>query len=1087
MTKNAIFKLSKALCVFLAFLMGVLLWGTWLAEENSATVSAFFGQQTFIIENTGGETIDPLKDVKKENYPWYFKPEHNSLADLKKDTDRVGEEIEKEGAVLLYNKEGNYDGNTTALPIKKGSKVSFFSTGSLRPMLAGQGSHGVGTYIKEHTYVKAFTEAGHSVNQTLWDSYYELHGDPSTTGPDANNPYRRNRQSYPNNGIKSYKLGDIHWNTIYTENTAEVKQSVETYNDAAIFCVTRQGGEGVDMWAGEFAQSMSEDNNDNVDMFKLTKKERSVLAGLTELKKAGKVKRIIVNLNVANQIGMEFMNDPAIDVDAVVWTGGLGERGIYAVPKLLDGTYNFSGSLPFTVYYDNWDNPATANIYNGTQGGGSFKSLMMHYTNLDESQQEEHTTSYIVYKEGIYVDYRYPETRYEDVVTKRSGAGDFDYDETIAYTHGYGLSYSDFALSNMKVERIRGGNDYKVTVDVKNTGDVAGKKAVQIYAQKPYDTYDVTNGIEKSAVDFVGFGKTAELKPDASETVEITVRGREFMAAYDANNAKTYVVTPGTYYLAAGDNAHDALNNILAAKNKSTSDGMDYNGDKALTWSTNVNELDTKTYAYSDATGVKISNLFDESDINKYSGRGKNSVTYTTRNDWSGTTTFFAPNTQCYELLESTDQLFADQKKGFEAIEAEKSDRAYPEYERNYAENPMKDENGKEVLNKNLALIDLLKDEDGNPIPTTDERWDWLMNQMSWDEMARLTSRGFRHTEAVESISMPQSFNYNESNGVALKSWDHNDKGSGALGGSIEGKALAVAFDDPNKGDMAQLWPANCVMTASLNRDLIEEAGKLWGEEGNWAGMAGLYGPGFNTYRTAYGGRNYEYFGADPYGAGMMGAYLIKGIQSSGMFTVIKHFAFNDGECYRRAASVWLTEQAAREIYLRQFAYPIVDGGALSVMSGMGRLGAQPCPSSEPLMRGWLKGETGLKGFATTDVMSGSYNNKPSQIKAGCDLSDDDKQSGQHSFDPYKPGNGYGDFAWMMRESAKQICYAVLHSNAMNGYLPGTRLVKVTPAWQYVLTAVNIIVGVLLAGSFVFLGFVLHKRSSAKKALKGGA
>lgn len=1080
MTKKWMLVLSKALCVFFAILFGGVIWGTQLAMNNAPNVTSFLGQTSYVYESNDEETVDPIKDVGKENYPWYYKPAHSSLAELKKDTDRVCEEIEEEGAVLLYNKTGSYDGNSTALPLKKGSKVSFFSTGSIRPHLAGQGSHGVSTYTKNDTYLKAFAEAGYVVNETLWNSYLDMHGDPSSTSADRNNPYRRDRQSYPN-GNRPYKLGDIFWDDIYTNNSAEVKTSIDG-SDAAIFCVTRQGGEGVDMWPGEFASSQTAQGNDNVDMLKLTKKEKSVLKGLTQLKKDGKIKRIIINLNLSNQMGMEFVNDPDIDVDAVVWTGGMGERGIYAVPKLLNGTSNFSGTLPFTVYYDNWDNPATANIYNGTQGEGNFNSLMLHYTNLSDlgRAKEEHTTSYVVYKEGIYVDYRYCETRYEDVVLKRANVGDFDYNKTIAYTHGTSLSYTDFELSDMRVERIQGGNDYKVSVTVKNTGSVAGKKAVQIYAQKPYETYDVENEIEKSSVDFVGFKKTGELAAGASETVEIIVGGREFMAAYDSNGAGTYVVTPGTYYLAAGNNAHDALNNILATKGKTTSDGMDYNGKKALAWSTVINKLDTTTYAFSDATGVKIKNLFDESDINKYSGRGNNHVTYTTRNNWKDTLSFFEPNTECYEKLEATAQLFDDQNVGREATEAEKSDRAYPEYERNYNENPLVGENGEIILDKNLTLIDLLKDENGNEIPLSDPRWDYLMNQMSWDEMAKLVRRGFRHTEPATSIAMPQSFNYNESNGIALSTWDRNDGGGNALGGSIPGKALAVTLNDPDVKGMAMLWPTNCVITATLNPELAEEAGKLWGEEGNWAGMSGLYGPGFNTYRTAYGGRNYEYFGADAYGAGKMGAYLIKGMQSQGMFAVIKHFAFNDAENYRRAASVWLTEQAAREIYLRQFYYPIVDGGALCVMSGMGRLGAVPCPSNESLMRGWLHGEAGLKGFATTDVMSGNYNSKVSQIKAGCDLSDDDKLTGQHDFAPYEPGKGYADFAWMMRDSAKHICYAVLHSNAMNGYTPNTVMRAVTPAWQYWIMAIDITVGLLLLASIGLLTAVLVLRYKNK-------
>lgn len=1079
MKRQLSFTLSKALCVSLSMLLGISLWGTWLAKENAPTVNAFLGQQDFVFKNTDGAAIDPIKDVKSENYPWYYKPAHKTLADLKKDTVRVGEQIEQEGAALLYNKTGNYGDANTALPLAKNSKVSFFSTGAIRPHLAGQGSHGVSTYVKGEPFKTAFTEAGYSVNTVLWDKYMELHGDPSGTKEDQTNTYRRDRQSYPN-GARPYKLGDIPWDDIYT-NQPEVQSSVAEYSDAAIFVFTRQGGEGVDMWPGVFAQGTDQEN---VDMLKLTARERSVLEGLTTLKKDGVIKRIIFLIDSTNYPGMEFLNSDKIDVDAVVWTGALGESGIKAVPKLLDGTYNFSGSLPFTIYYDNWDNPAVANMYNGTAGERNFNSLMMHYTNLSDfgRQPEEHTTSYVVYKEGIYVDYRYPETRYEDVVTQRANAGNFDYGKTIAYTHGYGLSYTDFALSDLKVTRVPQSNEYKVNVTVTNTGKVAGKKAVQLYAQKAYGKYDIDNQIEKSSVDFVGFAKTGELKPGDKETVTVTVNGRELFASYDANGAKTYVVTPGDYYLAAGDNAHDALNNILAAKGRTTKDGMDYNGDSSLVWNSKVSTLDAWTYSHSDQTGVEITNLFDESDINKYSGRGDNHVTYTTRNDWTGTTSFFRPGEQTYELLKATAQLWEDQVEGFTATEAEKTDTPYPTYGRDYTKDPLKDENGNVILSKNLTLIDLWEDENGNPIPTTDERWDWLMDQMTWDEMAKLTSCGFRHTEAVASIGLPYSFNYNESNGVANASWIATNKGG------IEGKALAAAYDDPDKNGMAELWPGNSVITATLNAELAEECGRLWGEEGNWAGMAGLYGPGFNTYRSAYSGRNYEYFGADPYGAGMMGAYVIRGMQSSGMFAVIKHFAFNDMENYRRAASVWIPEQAAREIYLRQFSYPFTVGGALATMCGMGRLGAEPCPSNDSLISGWLYGETGFQGFATTDVMSGSYNNKPSQIKAGASLSDDDKMEGQHSFDPYKPVAGqtlgYGDFAWKMRDAAKHICYAVLHSNAINGYSAGTEIVSVTPPWQYWVAAIDWTLGILLVGSFVFLGFVIYQRTKSEKEAK---
>lgn len=1109
MTKNSIFTLSKALCVFFSLIFGVLMLGTQLADKNKPFVSGLLNQpmqkievaEGFVVPNDPATGVPytnyPIQGVKDENYPWYFKPNFKSLKEIKegagekRGTSAVADQIEAEGATLLYNK-------NNALPLAQGSKVSLFSVGTLRAYFGPQGAHGVSgsgpyVYTTLHTNLEAYKKAGFLVNETLWANYLAKHGNPSVqtndTGNNATTPFRRNRTNTP----AQQKFGDIPWATIYTDNSQEVKDSVASFNDAAIFTWTRSNGENVELMAGAYGTGTEpySHGNSGVDAAKLSDKERSVLVGLTALKKAGTIKKIIFNVNSNNMIAMEFMNDPAIDVDAVIWTGGHGEMGIYTVPKLLTGEYNFSGSLSMTAFYNNYDIPAVANNQSGAGSGTAHDGTNIHYTNaLDISAtKSQKTTAYVVYKEGVYVGYRYPETRYEDVVLGRAKTGSFKYKDTIFSTFGSGLSYTSFSFSNFSVtpKVAWSGDTYTASVRVTNNGAKAGKKSVQIYAQKPYTQYSIDNQVEKPSVELVGFGKTKLLQPGTSEIVTVEIDGK-YLASYDYTKAKTYIIDAGAHYLAVGNNAHDALNNILARKGKTTANGMDYNGVANLSWSTNL-AFDAEKYSKSDQTGNPITNLFDQANWNTYTNKGPEIVKYVSRNDWEGTLSFFefvpggAVGTRNYysdsyakgyEVLSVKSQILKDQRENFEPEPDDGGAVAYPTY----------------GADNGLSLIDLMMDTEGNWISYDDPLWDKLLDQMTWDEMCLLVQEGFRHTVPVGSINKPQSFEFNESNGIALGSWN-----SSSPDGQVAGKALARAFDDPDKDKMAELWPNNPIMTATLNVELMYECGLLWGEEGMWAGFSGLYGVGFNTLRTPYGSRHAEYFSEDPYAGGTIGSYLVAGMQSRGMNCVIKHFVLNESEIHRVGASMWINEQALREIYLRMFeipiamkyvnlpgyAEPVLVGGAMNVMGSKGRIGPYMCVAYEPLQTGWLRKEAGLRGFSTTDTLESAINSKPAQVKAGTTLSDDNgtrDDSGTNgnikTFEPYK--TGHGDFAWKLREAAKRNCYHVVHSNAMNGFAPGTKIIPLTPPWIGWLATINTIVGILFGLSCIFLATVIVMR-----------
>ena len=360
--------------------------------------------------------------------------------------------------------------------------------------------------------------------------------------------------------------------------------------------------------------------------------EKELLQNLKTLKDNGTFKKIIVLINSSNAIEMDFLN-PEIcgedyGIDSAMWIGDVGQTGINGVGQLLSGAVTPSGSLVDTYLYDNMANPAMYNFYTQAYPNAADYNLLTDGPDVQGM--------YSVYQEGIYLGYRYFETRYEDVVMGTAKAGDYNWATTVAYPFGYGDSYTTFAYSNFNVTE--SDDAFTVTLKVTNTGKTfSGKETVQIYFQSPYTAYDKANGIEKAAAELCGFAKTDVLAPGASEDVTITVPKSE-LRTYDANNAKTYIVDAGDYYFTAATDAHNAVNNILAAKGytvENTNGRMTENGSTDLVWKWTNDTLDTTTFS-TGANGTAITNLFDESDPNK-SSDAPGSVTWMSRSDWTGT------------------------------------------------------------------------------------------------------------------------------------------------------------------------------------------------------------------------------------------------------------------------------------------------------------------------------------------------------------------------------------------------------------------------------------------------------------------
>ena len=567
--------LWKALTIFLMVLSIILSGASVGLGMFDNTIVAMAGGSFWEVEN---------EDANAQYYTMDF----DSIAEKTAYGLELCKQVEAEGAALLMN--------NGALPLAEGAKVSTLSSSAVNLVYGGTGSGNVDASKADNLKV-ALEKSGMVVNPVLWDWYNGEEGSQyNRTASAGESAVLAGQASIPEVPVSVYP--------------DDVKASFAEYGDAVIIPISRIGGEGYDCEFNEF------------NYLALSAEEQEMMQWAADMKAAGTVKSIIMLINTSNALQVDFLKNNDYNVDAVLWIGGVGISGTNAVADILAGKINPSGSLADTYCYDNYSSPAMQNFVPTT------------YEGYAEGVIPKNASTYMIYQEGIYVGYKYYETRYEDTVMGTGNAGNYVYSDDVAFPFGYGLSYTTFAYSDMAVNYNAATDTYDVSVTVTNTGDMAGKETVQIYLQSPYTKYDIDNLVEKSAVQLIGFGKTDVLQPGASEVLTVSVDKRD-MAAYDAYGAGTYILDAGDYYLIAATDAHNAVNNVLAAKGYTTADGMDAEGNAALTYKWTEEKLDTTTYATS-LNGTKIENQLSHADINLYEG-SDDTVTYLTRNDWEGT------------------------------------------------------------------------------------------------------------------------------------------------------------------------------------------------------------------------------------------------------------------------------------------------------------------------------------------------------------------------------------------------------------------------------------------------------------------
>lgn len=847
----------------------------------------------------------------------------------------VNLKLAEEGFVLLKNE-------NAALPMNKGARISVFSKNSVNLSYGGSGSGGFDTSNNKNLY-ESLNDAGFVTNPTL-KNFYES----SQSGP-----VRTANSSDLDNG-DNQKIATAE--TPQSKYTDAVRNSYADYSDAALVVITRIGGEGFDLprYQGDSEGAVSPDSH----YLELDQNEIDLLTAVTD----GTFKRVVVVFNTPSSFEATFLKDSAYaafadKIDAAVWIGFTGSNGITALGEILNGDVNPSGRLVDTWAADFTKNPSFVNFGTGCLPDTTDKYDGGMYYSVD-------------YEEGIYVGYRYYETRGET-------DGEDWYNANVVYPFGYGLSYTtfDWTVGDASASEIELGTTITVPVTVKNTGSVAGKEVVQLYASAPY----TLGGIEKAHKVLVGFAKTKLLQPGESETVTVSFDPYS-AASYDYRDANSngfsgYELEAGEYTLYVSRNAHETEKAIALNLAADVQIGTDPTTDGEV-----VNR-------YTDSED------FLDSDWQL--------DTMLSRADWEGTW----PTPQTAQQHAGTDRLYEEIRSEEHNNPTDFDSEEYPWF-------------GEEPT---LALRDLLPSAEAEgyePVVSyDDERWEELMMGCDEEEMIALINNGAYHTLAMESVGLPATI--------------HGDGPSGftCFMSKEQVNGTCQYVSEPV---MASTWNINLMNELG---EAIGEEGTI-GDKATGQPYSSIYAPGVNIHRSPFGGRCSEYFSEDPFISGMMGAAEVQGIQSRGVLPTVKHFVANEQETHRSIGGdlSWLSEQALREIYLKPFEYTVKLGETRGIMTSFNRIGTRWTGGDYRLLTEILRNEWGFNGLVICDFNTiPQYMIPRMMFYAGGSL---DLATQQSAMWTDCDTSDAGDAIVLMR-AVKDVMYALVNSNAMNAEVIG--------------------------------------------------
>ncbi|MBQ6362122.1 MAG: glycoside hydrolase family 3 C-terminal domain-containing protein [Lachnospiraceae bacterium] len=1022
--------LMRGLAGITASLCAISLVATAYTPSREAFINTRLGTSSVELVETGDGSADP----------YYYESEFASLGDLVQANVDLSEQISAEGSVLLKN-------TNNALPIDTASEtVTLWGHNCIFPAKGGMiGSSAAAAEGQDDPgFVGGLAARGFNINMDMVDFYA------------SEEAFAYTRQTFfPGAGLlpaftpayeppQFYMTGEIPA-SMYTDDI--LKKADGT---AAIVIITRDSSEAADYSPTMFCATEG-------DAFErplaLSQYERDMIA----LAKQHSTK-VIVLVNADNPMELKELKEDA-EIDSILWVGAPGEYGFYGIADVLSGAANPSGRLPDTYATNGTSSPAMMNfglyMYTNNTNNGSAQGDIPQLTEADKADW------YLVENESIYNGYKYYETRYEDQILGRANAtategsstgSAWNYEDEVDYPFGYGLSYTVFSSTLDSVD-LTLGEVGTATVTVKNEGDVAGKHAVELFVQAPY----TEGGIEKSAIQLVGFGKTQILEPGQSETITIDVDPALF-ASYDETAVKAdgtqgaWVLEAGDYYFSIGSDVHAALNDILSVKDASTVEKLQTINDTYLAaehvqvW--NLAETDIETYS------VNVQNALQEANINNLI---PDTVEYTTRTDWT---------------------------KGWKTVDTltPTADMMVGLTNSNYTLNA----NGEGVTwgaDNGLTFLQMLDiDGDGNIVGVTDladPKWDQLVQQITLDEAIQFIECGGDDLENLDSVMMPRTYVNDGPIGFAFD----QVAGYKTRWTAADSARPTYVSDQPEAGYSMAVFPTEPIVAATLNKELVTREGELLGEEALYAKQSGIIAPGVNLHRTPYCARNHEYYSEDSVLVAIMANTVSAAMKSKGLMAQCKHFAFNHQELNRSGLSTFLTEQAGRENELRGFQLAMSSNNTASIMTAFNRVGTVFAGAHSGILEQIARNEWGFKGGIITDMVNGAdYMNWRDTVAAGGGV--------MLSNTPTYLNTNIGTmtdakeiiatdtfFQQKMQDSLKSWLYSVAQSNAANGLTETTVIKHVTPWWLQALYAADAVFAALTL-LFVFLGLKSKKKEA---------
>ncbi|MDO4284855.1 MAG: glycoside hydrolase family 3 N-terminal domain-containing protein [Eubacteriales bacterium] len=917
--------------------------GAGIADSYRSSLDDVLGTQSYVTSTNEGAV----------KYASDYATAADMMAAAKDIAIREGEE----GTVIMKN-------DNDVLPLTDGVSVALFGLAAYAPYPYNSGDLKAGN-DDAVDLVQALTDAGVSIDQTVMEFYqtmmnrHEVQTENAWTGAIETSIGYDHIYNTTVGDMVDYAITEVPPSEFEALGAPANWQSMVDKDNTVGICVFARAGGESNMYAPGSAVNYAGEQTGE-DPLALSEDELAVVDAAKEA--CGKVV-VLINSGNTMMIG-DIAEGGAHEVDGIAYIGCPNDYQFTGIVNVLTGQVNATGALPDTYVADHASIPAVQNV-----GGDYYVDSDIVAANAENGYDPRYPNEeisnvssagsfgggsatysagqYIVEAEGIYVGYKYYETRYFDSIANPSFHADsakgatqsdaWDYTQEVVYPFGHTISYLDYEqkLKSISVDKTTDG-EITAVVEVTNLSDQDGRFLAQLYVQQPYTEYDRENNVEKSAVMFLN---SAKVDVAAGQTQEVTITiPTKYLASYDYTNARTYILDAGDYYFTAAAGAHEAVNNFLGAQGMTAADGMDADAaGSALVWNANT-ELDTTTFSIDHNT--QITNVADDADLNYWTG--EDTVTYLSRQDWDAT----------YPINYNTEVEISigESPKAQEWIAALRGQQYTIQ-----TDNPATEGedhgvrlSGEYLQEEQLSNID-------------DPYWDELVSSITIDEAVGAVIHGGSQSDTLTNVDNP-------------------------IVGQNEGvNGFTATYTNEETGETYRFnINSQTLLGSSFNPELAYEWGLVEGNSGLWLERFHLWGTGLTQRRTPYNGRNYEYISEDPMLTNRIGYGVLRGCAEKGILNGPKHIGFNDQEHNRNGVAAYMNEQKLRETDLRCFQGGLEDGGGLAVMVAFNRIGATNAAHYAPMIQNILRQEWGFTGVISTDMMNNSYYFTPeSMVMAG--------------------------------------------------------------------------------------------------------